>query len=92
MDGLLHSLVLKKRSWRISKKLLHNERFSASHCIFLSFTQQNSWTSAQPVAGNEMGCESDGMSQGHAVLQRKGRCEEESHDLPGVGIEAKLNL
>ncbi len=78
VDGLLHSLGLKKRTWRISKKLLHIERFSASHCISLSFTQQSNsmdiWASAQPEAGNEMGCESDGLTPCHATAEgRKGR-------------------
>lgn len=86
VDGLLHSLGLEKRTWRISKKLLHIERFSASHCIPLSFTQQSnsmdSWASAQPVAGSDMGYESDGLSPSHAVvLGRKGRWVEESGDL-----------
>lgn len=53
--------------------LLHIERFSASHCISLSFTQQSnsvdSWASARPVAGNEMDCESDGLRPRHAAAQ-----------------------
>lgn len=61
IDGPLHSLDVKKRTCRISKRLLHIERFSASHCSSLSFTQQSnstdSWAAAPPVAGNEMGCE-----------------------------------
>lgn len=60
--------------------LLHIERFSASHCISLSFTQQSnsvdSWASARPVAGNEMDCESDGLSPSHAAAQ--GRKEDET--------------
>lgn len=79
VDGLLHCLDLKKRTWSISKQLLHIEWFTASHCISLSFTQQSnsmdSWASAQPVAGNEMGCESGGLSPSHAAA--KGRKEDE---------------
>lgn len=62
------ALALKKRTCGISKKLLHAERFSAPHCIPLSFTHQSnsadSWSSAQAAAaaaaagGNEMDCES----------------------------------
>lgn len=86
VDGLLHSLGLEKRTWWISKKLLHIDRFSGSHCISLSFTQQSnpmdSWASAQAVAGNVMGCESDGMSGSHAaVLGRNRRQVGESVDL-----------
>lgn len=86
VDGLLYSLGLKKRTWWISKKLLHIERFSASHCISLSFRQQSnsmdSWAAAQPVAGNEMGYESEGLSPSHAVAQgRRARGVEESEDL-----------
>lgn len=35
----------------------------------------DSWASAHPVAGNEMGCENDGLSQSHAAAQ--GREEDE---------------
>lgn len=60
---LLHSLGLKKRTWRVPKKLLHTEWFSASHCIPLSFPQQSnsmdSWSSAQLVPLNVMGYEHD---------------------------------
>lgn len=73
--GLLHSLDLKKRTCRIPKKLLHIERFSASCCIFLPFSQPSnstdSWASAQPVAGRVTGCENHGLNQNHAAAHRR---------------------
>lgn len=75
VDGLLRSLSLKKRTWWILKKLLHIERFSASHCISLSFTEQSnsmdSWAAVHPVAGNEMNCESDGLNLSHGAAQAR---------------------
>lgn len=87
MDGLLHSLGLKKRTWKILKKLLHIKWFSASHCIALSFTEAKNWMDScwaetQLEAGNEMDCESNGLSPSHAAAQkRKGRWVGESEDL-----------
>lgn len=75
--GLLHSLGLKKRTWRISKKLLHADRSSASHCISLSFTWQqslmDSWASTQPVDGNEMHCGVQSLSRGAAQRRKEDR-------------------
>lgn len=76
------ALALKKRTWRISKKLLHAERFIAPHCLSLSFTHQSnstdSWSSAQAAAeaaaataGNEMDCESDGAEARVALPHRE---------------------
>ena len=31
----------------------------------------DSWAAAQPVAGNEMGCESDGLSPSHGAAHGK---------------------
>lgn len=86
VDGLLHSLDIKKRTWLVSKELLHIERFSASHCISLSFTHQrnsmDSWASTQPVAGNEMGCESDGLSRSHTAVREEMEESETVSELP----------
>lgn len=84
--GFLHSLDLKKRTCRIPKKLLHTERFSASCCMFLPFSQPSnstdSWASAQPVAGRVTGCENHGLNQNHAAAhQRKRRRVDEPENL-----------
>lgn len=87
--------ALKKRTCGISKKLLHAERFSAPHCIPLSFTHQSnsadSWSSAQAAAaaaaaagGNEMDCES-AVASPHG---EEGGWLEKSEDLSEEAIKA----
>lgn len=67
--GLLHSSDLKKRTCRIPEKLLHTERFSASRCVFVPFSQPSDWTdswaSARPVAGRVTGRESQNQAAAH---------------------------
>lgn len=57
--GLLHSLGLKKRTCRIPKKLLHTERFSASHCIYFLLSAKQ--LGGQLGSGSTCGCERDGL-------------------------------
>lgn len=94
--GFYTALALKKGTCRISKKPLHTERFSASHCISLSFTQQSnsmdSWASAPPVAGNEMDCESDGLSLRCVTAQGRKEDGWKNQGICPSGYQARLNL